>query len=190
MNPILIVVLVIVVAVIAATAWWYSQKRRSDRLHQRFGPEYERAVDEHGDRGRAEAALEDRKERVEQLHLRPLSPEQRDRFGPEWRHLQARFVDVPEEAVKQADSLVAEVMAARGYPTGDFEQRVADVSVDHPQVVEHYRAAHAIALRMKEGGQANTEDLRQAMVHYRALFENLLETDTPEPISTSRKSSS
>ena len=190
MNPVLIVVLVIVVAVVAATAWWYSQKRRSEQLHQRFGPEYERAVDEHGDRGRAEAALEDRKERVEQLHLRPLSADQRDRFGPEWRHLQARFVDVPEEAVKQADSLVAEVMAARGYPTGDFEQRVADVSVDHPQVVEHYRAAHAIALRTNEGGQANTEDLRQAMVHYRALFENLLETDTPEPISTSRKSSS
>jgi len=190
MNPILIVVLVIVVAVVAATAWWYSQKRRSEQLHQRFGPEYERAVDEHGDRGRAEAALEDRKERVEQLHLRPLSADQRDRFGPEWRHLQARFVDVPEEAVKQADSLVAEVMAARGYPTGDFEQRVADVSVDHPQVVEHYRAAHAIALRMKEGGQANTEDLRQAMVHYRALFEDLLETDKPEPISASRKSSS
>ena len=189
MNPILIVVLVIVVAAVAATAWWYSQKRRSEQLHQRFGPEYERAVDEHGDRGRAEAALEDRKERVEQLHLRPLSPEQRDRFGPEWRHLQARFVDVPAEAVKQADSLVAEVMAARGYPTGDFEQRVADVSVDHPQVVEHYRAAHVIALR-NDGGQANTEDLRQAMVHYRALFENLLETDTPEPISTSRKSSS
>ena len=165
----------------SATACWYSQKRPSEQLHERFGPEYERTVGEHGDRGRAEAALEDRKERVEQLHLRPLSPEQRDRFGPEWRHLQARFVDVPEEAVKQADNLVAEVMAARGYPTGDFEQRVADVSVDHPQVVEHYRAAHAIALRMKEGGQANTEDLRQAIVHYRALFEDLLETDKPEP---------
>jgi hypothetical protein len=166
--------LVIVIALVAVgVAIWLLQRQRSVRLHERFGPEYERTRAEVGDVRRTEAVLAAREKRVEKLHIRALSPEEAARFGEVWRHIQTLFVDDPKGAIREADQLVNEVMTARGYPMADFDQRAADVSVDHPVVVEHYRAARAIALRNDEGG-ANTEDLRQAVIHYRALFEDLL----------------
>jgi hypothetical protein len=180
MNVVTVIgVLVLVAIVVIAAAWWFTQqRRRSKQLRQQFGPEYERAVDEYGERGRAEQALAARAERVEQLHIRPLSAEDSARYAEEWRSVQSRFVDAPEDAIGDADRLCGEVMQARGYPMGDFEQRAADISVDHPQVVEHYRAAHAVARRSADGNAA-TEDLRQAMVHYRTLFEDLIERREP-----------
>jgi hypothetical protein len=172
-NPLVIVLLIALVVAIGVAVWLYTQKRRTDTLKGEFGPEYDRAVHEHRDQGRAERELEERRERVEALHIQPLSAGQRDRFAERWQSVQAQFVDDPKGATDEADDLVGEVMQARGYPVGDFEQRAADVSVKHPNVVEHYRAAHTIAER-NERGDANTEDLRQAMVHYRALFEDLL----------------
>ena len=170
--PILVIALIVVIGV---AVWLYTRKRKTDALRGSFGPEYERAVHETGDRGKAEAELRGRQERVEQLKLRALEPREREQFADRWTSAQAQFVDDPKGAIKEADRLVAEVMQVRGYPVGEFEQRAADVSVEHPRVVEHYRAAHAIAQR-NEQGAAETEDLRQAMVHYRALFEDLLET--------------
>ena len=176
-QTLVVVLVVVVIAVVTVAAWWYAQqRRRSEHLRDQFGPEYDRALREHGGRGPAEAALQEREERVQQLHIRPLAPADRARFADSWRSVQARFVDDPEGAIGEADRLVQEVMQARGYPMGNFEQRAADVSVDHPQEVEHYRAAHAIAQHQARG-EATTEDLRQAMVHYRALFEDLLEAE-------------
>jgi len=179
-NPLVIVLVLALLAAIAVAAWLYLQKRRTEELRSSFGPEYDRAVKEHDDRRSAERALEERKERVEHLRIRALAPDERDRFAERWRSAQAQFVDDPGGATGKADELVGEVMQARGYPVGDFEQRAADISVDHPRVVEHYRAAHAVALR-NERGEAETEDLRQAFVHYRALFEELLEVEAPAP---------
>jgi hypothetical protein len=180
------VVIVLVVALIAAigvAAWLYLQKRRSDGLRQSFGPEYDRARADHPDQRSTERALEERQERVEQLHIRALSSDERDRFAERWRSAQAQFVDDPAGATRVADALIGEIMQAQGYPVGDFEQRAADISVDHPRVVEHYRAAHAIALRTDRGqaDAGDTEALRQAFVHYRALFEDLLEIEAPAP---------
>src|SRR5207248_1966430 len=138
------------------------------------GPEYDRLANEFGSPRRAESDLERREKRVEKIHIRALTKEEQSRFANAWREVQASFVDNPSTAVSRADGLVGDLMKTRGYPVGDFEQRAADVSVDHPRVVENYRAAHAIAVR-RERGEANTEDLRSAMVHYRALFEDLLE---------------
>jgi hypothetical protein len=182
-TPVMIVLVVVVLAVIGVVAWLYMEKRRSDGLRTSFGPEYDRARREHPDQRSAERSLEERKERVEQLHIRTLSSDERDRFVEHWRSAQAQFVDDPAGATRVADALIGEIMQARGYPVGEFEQRAADVSVDHPQVVEHYRAAHAIALRTDQGqADANaTEDLRQAFVHYRALFDHLLEVEAPAP---------
>jgi hypothetical protein len=177
-NPVVIVLAIALVVVIAIAVWLYSQKRRSQELRSTFGSEYDRTLREQGDQRRAERTLEERKERVEHLQIRPLTPEQRDRFAEHWRSAQAQFVDDPVGATRAADALVGEVMQARGYPVGDFEQRAADVSVDHPRVVEHYRAAHAIALR-NDQGDADTEALRQALVHYRELFDDLLEIEAP-----------
>ena len=185
MDPILLIVVVVVVLAIAGAGWMFVRKRRTDQLAARFGPEYGRAVDEFGDRSRAEAELETRQKRVESLHLRPLGPGEGDAFARSWRSVQARFVDDPAGAVSAADQLVAEVMRARGYPVGDFEQRAADVSVDHPRVVDNYRAAHEIAQRSGRG-QATTEDLRKSVVYYRALFEDLLETRGAEHLEVSR----
>jgi hypothetical protein len=158
---------------VGIAAWAYSRRKRSDTLRERFGPEYERAVNEYGDQQVAEQKLRERQERVEGLQLRTLEPEERLRFARAWREVQARFVDGPSEAVDEANRLIKEVMGQRGYPVGDFDQRAADVSVGHADVVQHYRAARDIA-RRNERKQATTEDLRQAMVHYRALFEELL----------------
>ena len=187
MDTVVVIVLVVLLLVaIGVAAWLYLQKRRSDGLRTSFGPEYDRAREEHPDQRSAERALEERKERVEQLRIRALSPAERDRFVERWRSAQAQFVDDPAGATRVADTLVAEIMQARGYPVGDFEQRAADVSVDHPRVVEHYRAAHAIALGTDHGDAdtGNTEDLRQAFVHYRALFDDLLEVEAPAPQET------
>jgi hypothetical protein len=176
-NPLVIVLLVALVAVIGVAAWLFTQKRRTDNLQQKFGPEYQRAVADHRDQKAAERELEQRAERVEHLQLRPLAREERDQFVARWKSVQAQFVDDPSDAVAEADDLVGQVMATRGYPVGDFEQRAADVSVNHPGVVEHYRAGHALALKSARG-DSDTEDLRQAFVHFRALFEDLLEVES------------
>jgi hypothetical protein len=169
-------VAILVIALIAAGIV-IARQRRSQQLQEGFGPEYQRTVEERGDRGKAEAELRERRDRREQLDIRPLDPAARDRYAERWQAAQRHFVDQPAPAVGEADNLVMEVMRDRGYPVADdFEQRAADVSVDHPVVVEHYRAAHAISMRATSG-EAGTEDLRQAMVHFRALFEELLGPD-------------
>jgi hypothetical protein len=168
-------VLLVVLAVAVA-----ARRRRSRALADRFGPEYDRTVEAAGKRSKAEAELAARAKHVEQLQIRGLTTAERDRYSQLWRVAQERFVDSPPLAVAEADQLVAEVMRVRGYPTTDFEQRAADISVVHPHLVTNYRAAHAIALS-SAGNRATTEDLRQAMVHYRALFEELLGTAVKEP---------
>lgn len=163
---------VIVVTVIAA--WLFARKRRTKKLRAQFGgTEYARAVEEGGTRRQAEAGLKERAERVESLKIRELAPGDRARFVESWSRVQARFVDGPGGAVTEADQLLGDVMSTRGYPVSDFEQRAADISVDHPLVMENYRTAHEIADRQTRG-LANTEDLRQAMIKYRTLFEELV----------------
>lgn len=157
--------------------WRVRAKQRSDALRAHFGPEYERVMSEHKSRARAERELALRHKRVQKLHIQPLSAEQCARFGSDWSDVQQRFVDDPAGAVSEAARLVKDVMTARGYPMGDFEQRVADLSVEHANVIDHYRAARKLAQASAEG-DASTEDLRQAMVHYRALFTDLLQMQT------------
>lgn len=173
----IVVTAVIVVALIAAGLIW-SRRRQSEHLRDRFGPEYDRAVEAKGGRSKAEAELAEREKRVEKLDIRPLDHAERRDFVGRWSEVQARFVDDPPRAVAFADALLGEVMKARGYPVSDFEQRAGDISVDHPRIVEHYRTAHDVAVR-HERGQANTEDLRQAMIHYRALFDELVGAEAP-----------
>jgi hypothetical protein len=180
MNPQLMVLAVAVILAVAVVAWLYVKRRRratTAELRQRFGPEYERAVGEQGSGRRAEAQLTAREERVEKLKLRELGPAEREQFSGLWQALQSRFVDAPKGAVTEADALVSTVMQARGYPVADFNQRAADISVDHPQVVANYRSAHEIALRLGKG-EASTEDLRAATIHYRSLFEELVQVPT------------
>lgn len=184
MSETLLLVIVIVV-LLAAVGWLLYERRRSTALRSTFGPEYERAVHDAGDRRTAESELRRRQERIEALEIRPLPPADRDRYAGEWREVQALFVDEPRTAIDDADELIGRVMRDRGYPVADFEQRVADISVGHASVVEHYRAAHAIAARADDGA-TDTEDLRQAMVHYRALFEDLLGS-TDERIATAER---
>ena len=174
-NTVLLVVVAIAVVALAIVAWAAVKRLRTQKLRGTFGPEYERTVQKVGDRSKAEDELEARRKRVAKFDLRPLSPEERTRFGKEWVAAQARFVDDPKGAVADANRLVKELMQARGYPMGDFEQRAADISVDHPRVVSNYRSAREIATR-SEQGKATTEDLRMAVVYYRELFEELLET--------------
>jgi hypothetical protein len=163
---------VIVVAGIAALL--FMRKRRTARLRTQFGgPEYTRTVREGGNQRRAENKLEKRAERVESFHIRALAPADHARFMESWRKVQGRFVDSPGGAVTEADQLLGDVMSLRGYPVSDFEQRAADISVDHPLVMENYRAGHGIAVRQTLG-QTTTEELRQAMIHYRTLFEDLV----------------
>ncbi len=170
----MIAIVVVAVLVLAAVGWLVWQRRRSDALRSQYGPEYDRAVNQMGDKRRAESELVKRQERVEQLDIRPLSAAQRNDYTDRWRTVQAKFVDDPKGAVTDADGLVESVMKVRGYPVTDFDQRAADLSVHHPRVVENYRAARDIALRHRRG-EATTEDLRQAMVYYRVLFQDLLE---------------
>ena len=178
MNTTTIIVLAIVLVLIAVAAFFYFRRRRSENLRKQFGPEYKRAVDQYGDQRKAEAELAEREKRVRKLDIRGLTRDEQNQFSDNWKKTQARFVDAPSPAVSEADGLVKELMLARRYPVGEFEQRAADISVDYPDVVNNYRAARQIAERNKSG-KATTEDLRQAMVHYRSLFEELLETAGP-----------
>jgi hypothetical protein len=180
-----VIIFLAVVIPAAIIIWLFQRQQRSKTLREGFGPEYEHAVEEHGDRRRAETELAQRRKRIEKLHIRPLNREEHDRYADAWRATQTRFVDSPKEAIGQADRLVGEVMAARGYPMSDFEQRAADVSVDHPHVVSNYRSAHGIH-EASDRGEASTEQLRQAMVHYRALFDELLEAPEPADIRSRR----
>jgi len=165
----------VAVLVVAGIAILLSlRKRRTGKLRAQFGEaEYARTLKKGGSRRQAEAVLDKRADRVEALHIRPLASGDRARFVESWGRIQARFVDGPGSAVSDADLLLGDVMSTRGYPVSDFEQRAADISVDHPQVLENYRVAHQSALRQARG-QANTEDLRQAMIHFRTLFEELV----------------
>jgi hypothetical protein len=175
-DPKVIVVAASVILIVAVLVWLYMRKRRSTTadLRQKFGPEYERAVLKHGSERKAEAKLADREKRVEKLNIRDLDPIEHERFLKQWESVQSRFVDSPKGAVTEADDLVSSLMKTRGYPVSDFEQRAADISVDHPRVVENYRSAHEIALRVGKDA-ATTEDLRTAMIHYRSLFEELVQ---------------
>ncbi len=174
MDTGLLIAILIVVVLLAGLAFFASRQRRSRRLKDRFGPEYDRTVAETGNRRAAESELQERAQRRERLDIVPLEPAAHDRYVAAWHQTQARFVDEPGEAVREADRLVTSVMRDRGYPIDDFEQRAADISVDHPQVVDDYRAARRIA-EANDRSEASTEDLRQAFVHYRSLFEELLE---------------
>ena len=169
----LLLLLALAVA-IGAVALRNRNRQRSVALREHFGPEYERVLESHGKKSRAERELELRQRRIEKLNIQRLSPQQCERYAASWAQVQQLFVDDPSRSVGEADRLVKDVMSARGYPMGDFEQRVADLSVEHANVIHHYRAARAIAIANHEG-KAGTEDLRQAMMHYRALFSDLLQ---------------
>jgi hypothetical protein len=174
MTPIQIaVVIVIVIAIIALAVAVYFQSR-TKKLRAQFGPEYDRAVVAAGSKLKAEAELETIEKHVRRYPLRPLSTADRDRFQQSWRAIQAAFVDNPQHALSEADLLVTEVMSTLGYPMNDFEHRATEIAVDHVVVVDHYRAGHEIAIRHARG-QATTEDLRQGMIHYRALFDRLMD---------------
>jgi hypothetical protein len=177
MTTTTLIVVIVVLAAAAAVFAYFVQRRAA--LRKQFGPEYERVVGEVGSPRRAEAALEARARRVTKYDIRALSRDEAIRYSERWRAVQARFVDDPGDAVNQADALVTDLMRTRGYPMSDFDQRAEDVSVDHANVVHHYRQAHAIAVAHGRG-TASTEDLRQAVVHYRALFDDLLDVHEPE----------
>ena len=169
----LILAIVLIALAIAAVAWLVVQKQKSTKLRRRFGPEYDRAIKEYGGRTKAEAELSKREQRVAGLNIIPITAAEAARFSNAWSSLQSRFVDDPKGVVPEADLLVRELMIKRGYPMGDFELRAADISVDHPSVVKNYRAAQIIALRNARR-EADTEELRTAVVHYRTLFDELL----------------
>ena len=173
-TTLIIIASVIVIAIVAYVAMGLLRKRHSGQLRTKFGgPEYDRALQQGDSRRKAEAGLDKRTDRVESLNIRPLAGADRARFVDAWSRVQARFVDGPGGAVTEADQLLSDVMATRGYPVSGFEQRAADISVDYPLVLQNYRSAHAIALRQTHG-QANTEELRQAMISYRTLFDELV----------------
>jgi hypothetical protein len=179
MTPLTWSILIIAIFAVACAVIFFIQ-RRTKNLKSKFGPEYERTVRNQGSTFKAERELESRAKRVETFPIRSLSPEEGDQFAAEWRTTQEKFVDDPRSAVAAADNLVHRTMRARGYPTGgEFDERVADLSVDHAFVVEHYRAAHEIASRDARS-TASTEDLRLAMKHYRVLLEDLLERHVQE----------
>ena len=178
-----VLIVVAAVIVLAVVVWRAMTARRSRQLQDRFGPEYNRTLDSSDSKRDAEAELRARQERREQLDIRPLPAAARDRYIDEWQRVQALFVDDPQGAVHDGDMLIQSVMRDRGYPVDDFEQRSADISVDHPRVVENYRQGHQLA-NASARGDGTTEDLRQAMRHYRALFEELVdETASDAPMS-------
>jgi hypothetical protein len=181
-----VVIVVAVAALVCLLLWLVVWQRRRAGLRERFGAEYGRTVARRGDRRQAEAELTARERRREKLLIQPLAAEVRERYAAEWRAVQRRFVDAPAQAVADADGLIGEVMAERGYPVRDFDARAADLSVDHPETVENYRFAHAVADASVEG-RATTEDLRKAMQHYRALFDELLEAAADEPSARERE---
>jgi hypothetical protein len=175
-----IVVGVVVVVVVAAVVWWAMRLRRRHELRDQFGGEYEIVLDEHGSKRKTDRELTARRERHERLDIRPLDPQLRLRYAEEWRTIQARFVDDPEEAFEEADRLVEDVMAERGYPVGDVDRQMADLSVEHSDVLAHYREAHEVAQELADG-RTTTEGLRRGMVHYRALFDALLDDKADVP---------
>jgi hypothetical protein len=170
---------VIAVLVVAGAAIYVAQRQRSRQLRTHFGPEYDHALEGHGDRRRAERALLDRARRVDKLEIRPLPPLRREEVRARWQAVQAQFVDDPTAAIQEAHTLLADVMREQGYPTGKFDEEVELVSVHHPATVQHYRAAHDLAAE-RARGDGDTEHLRQAMIHYRALFEDLLSLGVQE----------
>ena len=176
MSPILTIVLIIVVLVVIAAIVYGVQAGRRKRLQSTFGPEYDRAVADTGSRTEAEKELRERERRHSELELKPLSPQSQAKYAADWEEVQIQFVDNPSEAVGTADELVTRLIAERGYPTRDYEDRLADLSVEHASTLQHYRDAHEISERSR-AGEASTEDLRQALVHYRALFADLLGTE-------------
>jgi hypothetical protein len=174
MSTTVVILLLVLIIIAVVGIFYYYRRQRTEGLHSRFGPEYDRTVTQFGNRYKAEAELERRAKRVEKFHIHDISAGEKHRFSEDWQTVQSRFVDQPEQAVAEAHKLVSELMRARGYPaSAEFEQNADDLSVDHPHVVEHYRTACVIAGR-RENEQVNTEDLRAAMVHYRELFEDLL----------------
>jgi hypothetical protein len=173
-----LILALVVIVVVAAAALLLMRRRKSDQIKSKFGPEYERALQETGKPAKAEAALREREQRVAKFDIQPLASADRARFTEAWTRVQADFVDDPAGSVTRADALLGDVMTARGYPVADFEQRSADLSVDHSDVVQNYRAAHDVAQRHARG-EAGTEDLRKAMIHYRALFEELVREEAP-----------
>ncbi len=179
-DPQALIIVAIVMLLLIAVAWAATRHRQSRRLRERFGPEYDRLVAERGDRARAESELKAREKRVQRLTIVPLSPADAARFSQEWGNLQSRFIDNPKGVVMQADRLVRDLMIKRGYPMEDFEHRAADISVHHPSLVETYRLAQVIAVR-DQRGEASTEDLRKAVVYYRAMFDELLEVRGGKP---------
>jgi FtsZ-interacting cell division protein ZipA len=174
-----IVIAIAAVVAVLVVAWTAIRTNRTKQLHQQFGSEYDRVAADAPTKREAESELRDRQRRREQFDIRPLSGEERDRFRSRWLAIQAEFVDDPSASVAKADSLIQNVMRARGYPVDDFDTRAADLSVDHPNVVENYRAGHGIAVA-HERGNAGTEELRRAVQHYRALFDELVETRDTE----------
>ena len=175
MSTATVIVLIVAIAAIAFAAIMIYQREKTRKLRVKFGPEYDRLVQQEGSARRGEAILESRQKRVAKFNVRPLTREDSDRFAVEWRAAQERFVDDPRRAVADADRLINEALRLRGYPVGDFEQQAADLSVEHARVLEDYRSAHKVAME-DERGQATTEDLRHAMQHYRNLFEHVLGT--------------
>jgi hypothetical protein len=184
-HTLAIVIAILAVAIILFVIWAELRRRRRVSLQARFGPEYERTVREIGS-NRAESVLLDREKRVEKFNIRDLTVEERERFVTAWRTVQSRFVDAPQDAVREADLLVDRLMRMRGYPMSAFDQRAADISVDHPLVVDNYRAAHQIALRHRRG-QATTEDLRNALIYYRSLFDELLQVTHAHPVTPAHR---
>jgi hypothetical protein len=182
-----LVILVVAIAIVAVVVS-VARKNRSKRLKARFGPEYDLAVQRRGNPSKAELELINREKRVNSFAIKPLTPVTRERFAEEWETVQRHFVDDPALAVHEADSLVDRVMAAKGYPMADWEQRASDVSVTYPVVVQNYRAACAIVRRYGQGG-AGTEELRQAMVHYRSLFDELLGAPLTDAVIQERRAS-
>src|SRR3954454_18720653 len=183
MQPWLWVLLIVVLVVVVLLAVAASRRRRTTELRDRFGPEYDRTVEATDDRRGAEQTLLDRSRRRDRLDIRPLPEAARARYAEQWRGIQERFIDDPAGSVGAAHALLDQVMGERGYPTSDFEEQADLVSVDHPRVVENYRAAYGVYTRQRDG-KATTEDLRDALVRYRSLFEELLHPDTPEATDT------
>jgi hypothetical protein len=184
-----VLIVIAAVIIVAAAAAAMATRRRSSRLQSTFGPEYDRTIEQSGSKREAESELAEREKRRKQLDIRPLSAEARESYSERWQQASADFVDSPASAVSQADALVIEVMRDRGYPMDDFEQRAADVSVDHPEVVQRYREGHRLS-QLAASGSASTEDLRQAMQHYRELFDELLEPAADAPATNEARPAS
>jgi hypothetical protein len=176
-----VIIVVAAVVLVAIVVWRALAAKKTRTLQGRFGPEYDRTLESAESRRDAEADLKARADRRDELDIRPLAPGARERYLVEWQRVQARFVDDPDGAVRESDMLIQQVMSDRGYPMDDFDQRAADISVDHPDVVENYREGHRLT-RAAATGDGTTEDLRQAMVHYRALFDDLLEESSDSPL--------